>query len=88
MLRVRRVRIRAIQSSNWSRVILCTDTKTPPERSERGCFFCRGSRQVRVSETNHAFIMDLILSTPEAVEVVIAVCVAPLFGLATYLALT
>lgn len=45
-------------------------------------------RQVRVREANHDCGMDLIFLTPGAVEVVIAVCVALLVGLATYLAIT
>jgi hypothetical protein len=48
----------------------------------------RGDRQVRVSEAKDECQMDFILLTPGAVEGGIAVCVALLLGLATYVALT
>lgn len=61
----------------------------PPARIRAGLFSLLSvRRQVRVSEANHDCGMDLILLTPGAVEVVIAVCVALLLGLATYLAIT
>jgi hypothetical protein len=47
-----------------------------------------GDRQVRVSEANDECGMDFILLTPGAVEGGIAVCVALLVALATYVALT
>ena len=61
----------------------------PPERSDAAFFLsCRARRQARVSETDHDCGMDFILLTPGVVELIIAVCVALLFGMATYLALT
>jgi hypothetical protein len=64
-------------------------TNQPRTDRSNGTFSLAGrSRQVRVSAANHDCGMDFILLTPGAVEVVIAVCVALLLGLATYLALT